>query len=84
MNFVDAWEWNGTLGISQKKILPIYQRFHPNLLGRPNLEVYLSQIENEAFKIPKVQLEYSNFSKLEWEVIRSVAVVRCIVIKKAD
>ena len=46
--------------------------------------MYLSQIENEAFKIPKVQLEYSNFSKLEWEVIRSVAVVRSIVIKKAD
>ena len=46
--------------------------------------MYLSQIENEAFKIPKVQLEYSNFSKLEWEVIRSVTVVRSIVIKKAD
>ena len=38
--------------------------------GHPNLEVYLSYIENEVFKIPKEQLGYSNLSKLEWEAIR--------------
>ena len=52
--------------------------------GHPNLEVYLSQIENEVFKIPKEQLGYSNLSKLEWEAIRSLAGDRSIVIKKAD
>ena len=52
--------------------------------GHPNLKVYLSHIENEVFKIPKEQLGYSNLSKLEWEVIRSLAGDRSIVIKKAD
>ena len=51
---------------------------------QPNLEVYLSQIENEVFKIPKEQLGYSNLSKLEWEAIRSLAGDRSIMIKKAD
>ena len=52
--------------------------------GHPNLEVYLSQIENEVFKISKEQLGYSNLSKLEWEAIRSLAGDGSIVIKKAD
>ena len=52
--------------------------------GHPNLEVYLSQIESEVFKIPKEQLGYFNLSKLEWEAIRSLAGDRIIVIKKAD
>ena len=52
--------------------------------GHPNLEVYLSQTENEVFKIPKEQLGYSNLSKFEWEAIRSLAGDRSIVIKKAD
>ena len=51
--------------------------------GYPNLEVYLSQTENEVFKYPKEQLGYSNLSKLEWEAIRSLAGDRTIVIKKA-
>ena len=41
--------------------------------GHPNLEVYLSKIENEVFKIPKEELGYFNLSKLEWEAIRSLA-----------
>ena len=32
--------------------------------GHPNLEVYLSQVENEVFKIPKEQVGYSNLNKL--------------------
>ena len=51
--------------------------------GHPNLEVYLSQIENEGFKISKEQLGYSNLRKLEWEVIRSLVGERSILIKKA-
>ena len=31
MNFVGAWEQNGTLGMSQRSSSAIYQRFHPNL-----------------------------------------------------
>ena len=50
--------------------------------GYLNLEVYLSEIENEVFKIPKEQLGYSNLNKLEWEAIRSLAGDRSIVTKK--
>ena len=49
--------------------------------GHPNLEVYLSQIENE---VSKEQLGYSNLSKLEWETTKSLAGDRSIIIKKAD
>ena len=52
--------------------------------GHPNLEVYLSQIENEVFKILKEQLGHCNLNKLAWEAIRSLAGDRSIVIKKAD
>ena len=31
--------------------------------GHPNLEVFLSQIENELFQIPNKCLPYSNLSK---------------------
>ena len=86
-NFVDAWEQNGTLRMSLRKSnIPAFSPKStwtpPN--GHPNLEVYLSQIENEVFKIPKEQLGYSNLSKLEWEAIRSLAGDRSIVIKIAD
>ena len=74
--------------MSQQKVLAIYHRFHPNLLGRhlnlKNLEVYLSQMENEIFKISKEQLGYPNLSNLEWEAVRSLTGDRSIVIKKAD
>ena len=52
--------------------------------GHPNLEVFLSQIEHELFQIPDKCLPYSNLSKDEWQVIRSLAVNRSIFIKKAD
>ena len=70
MNFVDAWEQNGTLGTSQQKMLALYRRFHPYLLGchlmdTQNLDVYFIQIENEIFKMSKEQLGYSNMSKFE-------------------
>ena len=52
--------------------------------GHPNLEVFLSQIENELFKTVETPLSYSNLSKEEWEAVRTLADDRNIVIKKAD
>ena len=52
--------------------------------GNASLELFLSQIERELFEIPKKRLGYSNFSKEEWECMRSLANDRSIVIKKAD
>ena len=52
--------------------------------GHPNLEVFLSQIENELFKTIETPLGYSNLSKEEWEAVRTLAGDCNIVIKKAD
>ena len=52
--------------------------------GHPNLEVYLSQVENERFSIVDEPIRYSNLSKEEWVAMRSLADDRSIVIKKAD
>ena len=52
--------------------------------GHPNLEVFLSQLENEIFKMVETPLGYSNLSKEEWEAVRTLAGNRNIVIKKAD
>ena len=52
--------------------------------GHPNLEVYLSQVENELFRIVDETIRYSNLSKKEWVAMRSFADDRSIVIKKAD
>ena len=49
-----------------------------------NLDVYLSQIENKVFEIPKEQLGYSDLSKSEWRAIRPLTGDRSIVIKKID
>ena len=50
--------------------------------GNASLELFLSQTERELFEIPKKRLGYSNFSKEEWECLRSLANDRSIVIKK--
>ena len=52
--------------------------------GHPNLEVDLSQVENELFSIADEPLRYSNLSKEEWIPIRSFVDDRSIVIKKPD
>ena len=52
--------------------------------GHPNLEVYLSQVENEVFSIADEPIRYFNLSKEEWIAMRSLADNRSIVIKKAD
>ena len=48
------------------------------------MELILTQIERELFDIPEKCLDYSNFSKEEWECMRSLANNRSIVMKKAD
>ena len=53
-------------------------------LGHPNLELFLSQVENELFEITKEPIRYSNLSQEEWRSIRTLADDRSIVIKKAD
>ena len=50
----------------------------------PNLEVFLSQVENQLFEITKEPTRYSNLSQEEWRAIRTSAEDRSIVIKKAD
>ena len=52
--------------------------------GHPNLEVFLSSVEQELFKDIEIPLRYSNLSSEEWGAIRSLADDRSIVIKKAD
>ena len=52
--------------------------------GHPNLEVFLSQLENEIFKIPFDNLKHSNTSKEECHAIRALADDRTIIIKRAD
>ena len=52
--------------------------------GHPNLEVYLSQVENELFSIVDEPIRYSNLSKEEWIAMRPFADDRSIVIKTAD
>ena len=53
-------------------------------MGHPTIEVLLSEIEQEIFKEVQSRLGYSNLSKEEWKVVRSLANDPNIVIKKAD
>ena len=52
--------------------------------GHPNLEVFLSQLENEVYKMPFENLKHSNTSKEEWQAIRALADDSTIVIKRAE
>ena len=52
--------------------------------GYLNLEVFLSQVENELFKAVETPLSYYNLSTEEWEAVRTLADDRNIVVKKAD
>ena len=46
------------------------------------MELFFSQVEKGLFEISKTILGYSNFSKEEWQSLRSLADYRYIVIKK--
>ena len=52
--------------------------------GHPRLEVFLSQVENKLLELLKADIKYSNLSPEEWNVVRSLADDRNIIIKKAD
>ena len=52
--------------------------------GHPDLEEYLSQVENELFSIIDKPIRQSNLSKEEWIAMRLLADDRSIVIKKTD
>ena len=52
--------------------------------GHPNLEVFLSQIQQELFQSADKSLTYSNVTEEEWQAIRSPANDRSIVVKKPD
>ena len=52
--------------------------------GHPCLEVFLSQLEAELFKMSSSSIRYSNIPKDEWYAMRSLADDRHIVIKRAD
>ena len=52
--------------------------FNPKSRSQPpqshaSLEVFLSQVEHELFKLPKADIKYSNLSQEEWNAIRSLA-----------
>ena len=51
--------------------------------GNPNLEMFLSKVEQDLFKTIETP-RYSNLSSDEWKAIRFLADDRSIVIKKAD
>ena len=50
--------------------------------GHPNLDVFLSELEKQIFKIVDSKLGYFNFSKEEWQAMRVLADDRGLVIKK--
>ena len=52
--------------------------------GNPNLEMFLSKVEQDLFKTIETPTRYSNLSSDEWKAIRSLADDRSIVGKKAD
>ena len=52
--------------------------------GNPNLEMFLSKVEQDLFKTIETPTRYSNLSSDEWKAIRSLADDRSIVIKKDD
>ena len=52
--------------------------------GNPNLDMFLSKVEQDLFKMIETPTRYSNLSSDEWKAIRSLADDRSIVIKKAD
>ena len=52
--------------------------------AHPSLEVFLSRLKNEIFKMSFDNLKHSNTSKEEWHAIQALADDRTIVIKRAE
>ena len=53
-------------------------------MGNPNLEMFLSKIEQDLFKVIGTPIRYSNLSDDKCKAITSLADDRNIVIKKVD
>ena len=70
-----------------QKALVRYLYLNQNLVVnhlKVTLEVFLSQVQNELFKLSQADIKYSNLSREEWNALRSLANDRNIIIKKAD
>ena len=70
-----------------QRTLVTYLYLNQNLVVnhlKVTLEVFLSQVQNELFKLPEADIKYSNLSREEWNAIRSLADDRNVIIKKAD
>ena len=52
--------------------------------GHSAIEIFLSKVENDLFKVVDKELGYSNFTSEDWKALRSLAADKQIVIKKAD
>ena len=79
------WHFQNELSeyFSKKPVFSPKSNWKPSE-NHPNLEVFLSQIENKLFKAVETPLGYSNLSKEEWEAVRTLADDRNIVIEKPD
>ena len=53
-------------------------------MGNPNVEIFLSKVDEDLFKTIETPTRCSNLSSDDWKAIRSLADDRSIVIKKAD
>ena len=53
-------------------------------MGNPNLEMFLSKVEQDLFKVIETPIRYSNLSDDKCKAITSLADDRNIVIKKVD
>ena len=67
---VNAWDSSSSLEKSLLQFLVSNHLSHLSHLGvqpagHPNLEVFLSQIEHELFRIPDKSFTYSNITKEE-------------------
>ena len=87
--FVDECAQSGFLQMNLHHNLVEFLLFLLSPLGNlqkvtPNLEVFLSKLENEIFKMDFDNLKHSNTSKEEWQAISALAEDRTIVIKRAD
>ena len=66
-------KWNFQNELENFSEVPVFtpkSRWQPPQ-GHPCLEVFLSEVGNELFELPKTDIKYSNLSSQEWNNIRS-------------
>ena len=79
------WQFRNepTPEFSETPVFSLKSTWQPPM-GHRNVEVFLSQIEQEIFKEVQSPLGYSNLSKEESKAVRSLANDHNIVIKKSE